>query len=46
MWFGAKAGNWDLARFEVYGSEEAVKAIYVVRPKRIATLKPWVKTGL
>ena len=41
MWFGAQAGNWDLARFEVYRSEETTNAVYVVRPKRIATLKPW-----
>ena len=46
MWFGARAGNWDLARFEVYRSEEAVKAIYVVRPKRIDTLKPWAEFAL
>jgi hypothetical protein len=46
MWFGAQAGNWDLARFEVYRSEESVKAIYVVRPKRIASLKPWADFAL
>ena len=46
MWFGAQAGNWDLARFEAYRSEEATKAIYVVRPKRIATLKPWAEYAL
>jgi len=46
MWFGAQAGNWDLARFEVYRSEEAVKGTYVVRPKRIATLKPWAEYAL
>ena len=43
MWFGAQAGNWDLARFEVYRSEETTNAVYVVRPKRIATLKPWAE---
>jgi len=46
MWFGAQAGNWDLARFEAYRSEEAVKGIYVVRPKRIGTVKPWAKSAL
>lgn len=46
MWFGAQAGNWDLARFEVYRSEESTKAIYVVRPKRIDTLKPWAEYAL
>ena len=46
MWFGAQAGNWDLARFEVYRSEEATKAVYVVRPKRIDTLKPWAEFAL
>lgn len=46
MWFGAQAGNWDLARFEAYRSEEATKAVYVVRPKRIATLKPWAEYAL
>src|SRR3990172_11333602 len=46
MWFGAQAGNWDLARFEAYRSEEAVKGIYVVRPKRIGTVKPWTESAL
>jgi hypothetical protein len=46
MWFGAQAGNWDLARFEAYRSEEATKAVYVVRPKRIASLKPWAEYAL
>ena len=46
MWFGAQAGNWDLARFEAYRSEEATKADYVVRPKRIGTLKPWAEYAL
>jgi len=46
MWFGAQAGNWDLARFEVYRSQEATKAIYVTRPKRIGTLKPWADYAL
>lgn len=46
MWFGAQAGNWDLARFEVYRSQEATKAIYVTRPKRIATMKPWADFAL
>jgi hypothetical protein len=46
MWFGAQAGNWDLARFEVYRSEETIKGVYVVRPKREATLKPWAEYAL
>ena len=46
MWFGAQAGNWDLARFEVYRSQEATKAIYVTRPKRIGTIKPWADFAL
>ncbi|MBI2226564.1 MAG: hypothetical protein HYU44_16820 [Betaproteobacteria bacterium] len=46
MWFGAQAGNWDLARFEVYRTEEAIKGIYVVRPKRIDTVKPWAESAL
>ncbi len=46
MWFGAQAGNWDLARFEVYRSQEATKAIYVTRPKRISTIKPWADFAL
>ena len=41
MWFGAKAGNWDLARFEIYRSEETVKAIGVTRPARTAMLQSW-----
>ncbi len=46
MWYGAQAGNWDLARFEVYRAEETVKPIYVVRQKREATLKPWAEFAL
>lgn len=46
MWFGAQAGNWDLARFEIYRSEETVKAIGVTRPARTAVLKPWADTNL
>lgn len=46
MWYGAQAGNWDLARFEVYRAEETVKPIYVVRQKREATLKPWAEYAL
>ncbi|MBI3014648.1 MAG: hypothetical protein HYY65_06230 [Candidatus Tectomicrobia bacterium] len=46
MWFGAQAGNWDLARFEAYRSEETIKGVYVVRPKRIASLKPWAESAL
>ncbi|MDP2729179.1 MAG: hypothetical protein Q8O55_01695 [Dehalococcoidales bacterium] len=46
MWFGAQAGNWDLARFEAYRSEEASKAVYVTRAKRIDTLKPWAESAL
>lgn len=46
MWFGAQAGNWDLARFEIYRSDEAVKAIAVTRPARTAVLKPWADSSL
>ena len=46
MWFGAQAGNWDLARFEAYRSEETTKAVYVTRAKRISTLKPWAESAL
>ena len=46
MWFGAQAGNWDLARFEVYRTEETIKGVYVVRAKRTSTLKPWVESAL
>ena len=46
MWFGAQAGNWDLARFEAYRSEEATKAVYVTRAKRISTLQPWADSAL
>lgn len=45
MWFGAHAGNWDLARFEIYRSDEAVKAIAVTRPARTAVLKPWADSS-
>ncbi len=46
MWFGAQAGNWDLARFEVYRSDEAVKTVGVTRPARTALLKPWADSNL
>ena len=46
MWFGAQAGNWDLARFEIYRSEETVKAIGVTRPARTALLEAWSKPNL
>jgi len=46
MWFGAQAGNWDLARFEAYRTEEAAKAVYVTRAKRIDSLKPWAESAL
>ena len=46
MWFGAQAGNWDLARFEVYRTEETIKGVYVVRAKRTSTLKPWAESAL
>lgn len=46
MWFGAQAGNWDLARFEVYRSDEAVKTVGVTRPARTALLKPWADNNL
>lgn len=46
MWFGAQAGNWDLARFEAYRSEETTKAVYVTRTKRISVLKPWADSAL
>ncbi len=46
MWFGAQAGNWDLARFEAYRSEEAVKVVAVTRPARTAMLKPWADFNL
>lgn len=46
MWFGAQAGNWDLARFEIYRSDETIKAIGVTRPARMALLEPWAATHL
>lgn len=46
MWFGAQASNWDLARFEVYRSEEAVKGVAVTRPARMPVLQPWADTNL
>ncbi|MBI2849804.1 MAG: hypothetical protein HYX80_02025 [Chloroflexi bacterium] len=46
MWFGAQAGNWDLARFEAYRSEETVKGIYVTRPARTAAVKAWADPNL
>lgn len=46
MWYGAQAGNWDLARFEIYRSEETVKAIGVTRPARTALLEAWSKPNL
>lgn len=46
MWFGAQAGNWDLARFEAYRSEETVKGIYVTRPARTAAVKAWADPTL
>jgi len=46
MWYGAQAGNWDLARFEIYRSEETVKAIGVTRPARTAMLEAWSKPNL
>lgn len=46
MWFGAQAGNWDLARFEVYRADETAKAVYVTRPARQAMLKPWADASV
>ncbi|MDO8634703.1 MAG: hypothetical protein Q7R34_00455 [Dehalococcoidia bacterium] len=46
MWFGAQAGNWDLARFEIYRSDETVKGIYVTRPARTAAVKAWADPSL
>ena len=46
MWFGAQADNWDLARFEIYRSDETVKAIGVTRPARTAMLQPWADSNL
>ena len=46
MWFGAQAGNWDLARFETYRSEETVKGIYVTRPARTAAVKGWADPNI
>lgn len=46
MWFGAQAGNWDLARFEIYRSDETVKGVYVTRPARTAVLKGWADPNL
>ncbi|MDO8687062.1 MAG: hypothetical protein Q7K41_00575 [Dehalococcoidales bacterium] len=46
MWFGAQAGNWDLARFEAYRAEETVKGVYVTRPAREAVLKAWADPNL
>lgn len=41
MWFAAQAGNWDVARFKTYRTEETVKANIIVRPARKAALELW-----
>ncbi|MBI4319839.1 MAG: hypothetical protein HY675_15220 [Chloroflexi bacterium] len=43
MWFAAQAGNWILADFEVYRSDETLKGIDVTRPARTAGLRAWWK---
>ena len=41
MWFAAQAGNWVFADFEIYRSDETLKAIPVTRAARAAGLKAW-----
>lgn len=41
MWFAAQRGNWTFADFEIYRSDETVKAIPVVRPAREAAMNAW-----
>lgn len=43
MWFAAQKGNWLFAEFEVYRSDETVKAIPVTRPAREAAMNAWWK---
>lgn len=46
MWFAAQAGNWVLADFEIYRSDETLKAIEVTRPARAAGLRAWWRPAL
>lgn len=46
MWFAARAGNWVFADFEIYRSDEALKAIEVTRPARTAGLRAWWQPAL
>ncbi|MBI4306463.1 MAG: hypothetical protein HY678_09125 [Chloroflexi bacterium] len=41
MWFAAQAGNWNFVDFEIYRSDESLKAIEVTRPARTAALRAW-----
>jgi len=46
MWFAARAGNWIFADFEIYRSDETLKAIEVTRPARTAGLRAWWQPAL
>lgn len=46
MWFAARAGNWTFADFEIYRSDETLKAIEVTRPARAAGLRAWWQPAL
>lgn len=41
MWFATRAGNWEFADFEIYRSDETLKAIEVTRPARTSGLRAW-----
>ncbi|MBI2303144.1 MAG: hypothetical protein HYU86_00150 [Chloroflexi bacterium] len=41
MWFAAQASNWTFVDFEIYRSDETLKAIEVTRPARTAGLRAW-----
>ncbi|MBI4504302.1 MAG: hypothetical protein HY691_02110 [Chloroflexi bacterium] len=46
MWFAAEKGNWTFAEFEVYRTDETVKNIKLVRPKRATEMDKWMKEAV
>lgn len=46
MWYAAQAGNWVFAEFEVYRTDETVKAIKTVRPARAQGMDKWLQESI
>ena len=46
MWYAAQQRNWLFAEFEVYRTDETVKAIKIVRPKRATGMDEFLEESL